>query len=405
MSIQIKSTEVIGEIDSLEETDVDFNKYVGIAVRYGDGDSDATTIYYCDRKELASVYYGKPTLCNKSMYDKESDDGNWSNSYDRLCTATMELLLGDIATYWLMDLARFYSDLLVNEPTKILTSMFKNGLTIQEAISGDVWCDAVIGDETLFAQLNAYDDDAPELFDLVAYEYLDDDSSVDSVDFSLSAYYAVVTEEFIREVYENLLPKIANKPTPDWLHDTVKLTNEVIMASFNRGFFTVLPAVWFDYMTDDGSQLYIHIHNPNDKYIMQVYTSKSENETDTTYSDIAYETFMSIEYIENKLREFNEPKKNVLVADETVTIPKTFYDKLNTIGLIPNEINTNNVGKSDYAKHLIQPWVIFNDHTNLNYQECDIIKRILRSKEGERILDLEKCKHILDELIRQHRIK
>jgi len=90
----------------------------------------------------------------------------------------------------------------------------------------------------------------------------------------------------------------------------------------------------------------------------------------------------------------------------TVEISKDFYNRLNYLGLIPNDVNTSNVGKSDYAQKLIQPWVIFNDHSHLNYLECDIIKRILRTKMGEsRMLDLEKCMHILKELIRQETFK
>lgn len=53
-----------------------------------------------------------------------------------------------------------------------------------------------------------------------------------------------------------------------------------------------------------------------------------------------------------------------------------------------------NVGKSDYAKHAIQPWQIWEEY-NLNPWDADIVKRVLRSKEGEaRTLDYEKIIHI-----------
>ena len=53
-----------------------------------------------------------------------------------------------------------------------------------------------------------------------------------------------------------------------------------------------------------------------------------------------------------------------------------------------------NVGKSDYAKHVIQPWQIWKEY-NLNPWDADIVKRVLRSKEGEeRTLDYEKIIHI-----------
>lgn len=53
-----------------------------------------------------------------------------------------------------------------------------------------------------------------------------------------------------------------------------------------------------------------------------------------------------------------------------------------------------NVGKSDYAKHAIQPWDIWKEY-NLNPWDADIVKRVLRTKEGEpRAMDYEKIIHI-----------
>ncbi len=60
-----------------------------------------------------------------------------------------------------------------------------------------------------------------------------------------------------------------------------------------------------------------------------------------------------------------------------------------------------NVGNSDYSKHKIQPWQIWEEY-DLNPWEADIVKRILRTKKGEsRKLDLEKIKHICDYLIKR----
>lgn len=57
-------------------------------------------------------------------------------------------------------------------------------------------------------------------------------------------------------------------------------------------------------------------------------------------------------------------------------------------------VQSYNVGKSDYAKHKIQPWNIWEEY-NLNPWDADIVKRVLRSKEGEeRTLDYEKIIHI-----------
>lgn len=57
-------------------------------------------------------------------------------------------------------------------------------------------------------------------------------------------------------------------------------------------------------------------------------------------------------------------------------------------------VQNYNVGKSDYSKHKIQPWDIWKEY-NLNPWDADIVKRVLRTKEGEpRTVDYEKIIHI-----------
>lgn len=60
-----------------------------------------------------------------------------------------------------------------------------------------------------------------------------------------------------------------------------------------------------------------------------------------------------------------------------------------------------NIGASDYAQHIIQPWdlwIIFN----FNPFEGDIAKRTLRIKSTDsRVMDYQKMKHISKECIRQ----
>lgn len=64
-------------------------------------------------------------------------------------------------------------------------------------------------------------------------------------------------------------------------------------------------------------------------------------------------------------------------------------------------VQSYNVGKSDYAKHAIQPWDIWKEY-NLNPWDADIVKRVLRSKEGEpRTVDYEKIIHVCKYRIRQ----
>lgn len=66
-----------------------------------------------------------------------------------------------------------------------------------------------------------------------------------------------------------------------------------------------------------------------------------------------------------------------------------------------SNVRDYNIGKSDYSKHKIQPWDIWLEY-NLNPWDADIVKRVLRTKEGEdRKLDYEKIIHVCQERIRQ----
>ena len=88
-------------------------------------------------------------------------------------------------------------------------------------------------------------------------------------------------------------------------------------------------------------------------------------------------------------------------------IDEDLYLRFVKLGLIPNAVRRDNVGKSNYSKHTIQPWSIWIDY-ELNAWDADIVKRILRTKdepnmspEEARIMDYQKIKHICDERIRQ----
>ena len=88
-------------------------------------------------------------------------------------------------------------------------------------------------------------------------------------------------------------------------------------------------------------------------------------------------------------------------------ISEELYNKLSYLGIIhPEEdgldIRSFNIGKSDYSQHFIQPWTIWLEYPDLTSWDHDIIKRVLRTKEGEsRILDYEKIIHDCNERIRQ----
>lgn len=91
----------------------------------------------------------------------------------------------------------------------------------------------------------------------------------------------------------------------------------------------------------------------------------------------------------------------------SVPIEESLYNRLDRLGMIPNETRKTNVGNSNYAKHLIQPWSIWIDY-NLNAWDADIVKRVLRTKsepgiseKEARIMDYNKIIHICKERIRQ----
>lgn len=71
-------------------------------------------------------------------------------------------------------------------------------------------------------------------------------------------------------------------------------------------------------------------------------------------------------------------------------------------------VQSYNVGSSDYSKHAIQPWDIWKEY-NLNPWDADIVKRVLRTKEGEpRTVDYEKiihiCKYRIAELLKETKV-
>ena len=82
-------------------------------------------------------------------------------------------------------------------------------------------------------------------------------------------------------------------------------------------------------------------------------------------------------------------------------ISDKLYNRLKLLGIIDADTRSHNVGASDYSKHLFQPWTAWIEY-NLNAFDADILKRVLRTKEGEdRITDYEKIIHICQERIRQ----
>ena len=64
------------------------------------------------------------------------------------------------------------------------------------------------------------------------------------------------------------------------------------------------------------------------------------------------------------------------------------------------------IGESDYSEMTIQPYDIFEAFPELNYWECDIIKRVLRTKKSDtKLMDYQKIKHIAEYLIEREERK
>lgn len=99
------------------------------------------------------------------------------------------------------------------------------------------------------------------------------------------------------------------------------------------------------------------------------------------------------EEVANKPTE--DPQANSRMLDEDT------YKALTRLGILDTSVRSYNRGASDYSQHVIQPWSIWQDW-NLNPWDADIVKRVLRTKQGDaRRLDYEKIIHICEERIRQ----
>lgn len=82
-------------------------------------------------------------------------------------------------------------------------------------------------------------------------------------------------------------------------------------------------------------------------------------------------------------------------------------DTNNNDFIFNEDIHSFNVGTSNYSKHKIQPWDIWEEY-NLNAWDADIVKRVLRekyqegmSKEMSRIQDYQKIIHVCLKRIEQ----
>ena len=92
---------------------------------------------------------------------------------------------------------------------------------------------------------------------------------------------------------------------------------------------------------------------------------------------------------------------NLCGAEELKTIKDVLQDTEAPQEEQANQIRKYNIGSSDYAKRKIQPWDIWLEY-ELNPWDADIVKRVLRNKQGQsRIEEYQKIIHICEERIRQ----
>ena len=102
-----------------------------------------------------------------------------------------------------------------------------------------------------------------------------------------------------------------------------------------------------------------------------------------------------LENLQKQIEQEEDTKAN------TRTLDLETYNALRRLGILDTSVRAYNRGTSDYSRHIIQPWTIWQDY-NLNPWDADIVKRILHTKQGDsRRLDYEKIIHICEERIRQ----
>jgi len=129
------------------------------------------------------------------------------------------------------------------------------------------------------------------------------------------------------------------------------------------------------------------MNNKEAAQIIRTAVLKEEGKSEYSDQDIKIALEIAAELLDN------HPEHKIISREE--------YKKLARVGILNTSVRAYNRGNSDYSQHVIQPWSIWIDW-NLNPWDADIVKRVLRTKQGEsRLLDYEKIIHICEERIRQ----
>ena len=129
------------------------------------------------------------------------------------------------------------------------------------------------------------------------------------------------------------------------------------------------------------------MNNKEAAQIIRTAVLKEEGKSEYSDQDIKIALEIATELLDS------HPEHKIISREE--------YKKLARVGILNTSVRAYNRGNSDYSQHVIQPWSIWIDW-NLNPWDADIVKRVLRTKQGEsRLLDYEKIIHICEERIRQ----
>jgi DNA-directed RNA polymerase sigma subunit (sigma70/sigma32) len=113
---------------------------------------------------------------------------------------------------------------------------------------------------------------------------------------------------------------------------------------------------------------------------------------------------VKVEYdpVEEHKKAMENISYNLLEAEDVHRVMKELGMENNS----KSSVRDHNVGCSNYSKHKIQPWDIWEEY-KLNPWDADIVKRVLREKKDgrpatvTRIEDYDKIIHVCQERIRQ----
>ena len=137
-----------------------------------------------------------------------------------------------------------------------------------------------------------------------------------------------------------------------------------------------------------------------------IFSKETLNEDDLNFEPFSMELELFLEEYET-LTEANEKKSKMKtgikmrVTPELKNIKHVLQDMEAPQEEQANQVRKYNIGSSDYAKRKIQPWDIWLEY-ELNPWDADIVKRVLRNKQGQpRTEEYQKIIHICEERIRQ----